>query len=125
MFKSIRIGSFYPIERFFNWFWTMSGTDAFLSFVLLSFALTTVYVPGFAYTVWSNPLITGVVIVEMLYLEYWQHRTKPTKNELLQKENGELKEQVRVQRELLEQKMNTIEALIYTNERLKRAEVKT
>ena len=120
MFRSIHIGKFNLIERFSDWFWTMSGKDAFLSFVIVSFTLTYVLVPGFAYTIWLNSLISGVVIAEMLYLEYWKDRCrKPTKSERLEKENVNLRKTVDMQKLMLEQKMNTVENLIYENSKLK------
>ena len=120
MFRPIRIGKFNLIGRFGEWFWTMSDKDAFLSFVIVSFTLTCILVPGFAYTIWSNSLISGVVIVEMLYLEYWKdRRRKPTKSERLEKENVNFGKTVDMQKLMLEQKMDTIVNLIYENRRLR------
>lgn len=120
MLGSINIGKFNLIEKFGNWFWTMSGKDAFLSFAILGPILTSITIPYFAYTVWSNPLISGVIIAEMLYLEYWKdRRKKPTKSERLQKENIKLRKTVGMQKLILEQKMSTIEKLVRENGKLR------
>jgi hypothetical protein len=120
MFGSINIEKFNLIERFGNWFWTMNGKDVFFGFVILGPILTAITIPYFAYIVWSNPLISGVIIAEMLYLEYWKDRCKkPTKSERLQKENDKLRKTVGMQKLILEQKMSTIENLICENRKLR------